>query len=180
MITKREYYAFFDAQEHKVEIIEHENNIFEVTINDEKHLVDFAQIEESIYSIIIDNKSYAVDLNEKGDSFEILINGDYYNVEILDEIKKTLKEKKLIEAEGKQILEAPMPGNIAKIFLDEGNDVEKGQPLLILVAMKMEIEIKSPKKGVVSKIYVKPGEAVSTGTKLVFIDLCKFIPILYY
>jgi biotin carboxyl carrier protein len=170
MITKREYYAFFDAQEHKVEIIEHENNIFEVTINDEKHLVDFAQIEESIYSIIIDNKSYAVDLNEKGDAFEILINGDYYNVEILDEIKKMLKEKKLIETEGKQILEAPMPGNISKIFVDEGDNVEKGQPLLILVAMKMENEIKSPKKGTVSKIYIKSNEAVSTGAKLIVID----------
>jgi len=170
MITKREYFAFFDSQEHKVEVIEQENNIFQVTINDEKHLVDFAQIEESIYSIIIDNKSYAVDLNEKGDSFEILINGDYYYVEILDEIKKMLKEKKLIEAEGKQILEAPMPGTITKILVDEGVDVEKGQPLLILVAMKMENEIKSPKKGKVSKIYVKPNEAVTSGAKLIIID----------
>jgi biotin carboxyl carrier protein len=170
MITKREYFAFLDSHEHKVKITEQKNNFFEVEIDNIKHTVDFAQIEESIYSIIIDNKSYAVDLQEKGDTYEILINGDYYYVEILDEIKKMLKEKKLAEVEGKQILEAPMPGNITKILVDEGSHVEKDQPLLILVAMKMENEITSPKKGVVSKIFVKPNEAVSAGTKLIVIE----------
>jgi len=63
-----------------------------------------------------------------------------------------------------------MPGTITKILVDEGVDVEKGQPLLILVAMKMENEIKSPKKGKVSKIYVKPNEAVTSGAKLIIID----------
>lgn len=170
MVSKREYYAFLDSQEHKVEVVEYENNLFEVSIDGEKHLVDFVQIKESICSVIIDNKSYAVNLNEKGDTHEILIDGDYYYVEILDEIKKMLKEKKLVETEGKQILEAPMPGNITKILVDEGDQVEKGQPLLILVAMKMENEIKSPKDGIVSKIYVKANEAVTTGAKLVVVD----------
>jgi biotin carboxyl carrier protein len=170
MVSKREYYAFLDSQEYKVEVVEYENNIFEVSINDEKHLVDFAQIEEGICSIIIDNKSYAVNINEKGDTHEILIDGDYYYVEILDEIKKMLREKKLVETKGKQILEAPMPGNITKLLVDEGDTVKKDQPLLILVAMKMENEIKSPKDGVVSKIYVKPNEAVTTGTKLIVVD----------
>ncbi len=57
-------------------------------------------------------------------------------------------------------LKAPIPGRIKSVFVTEGEQVEAGQPLFILEAMKMENEIHAPKSGVVSQIRVKPGQDV--------------------
>ncbi|MDY6820000.1 MAG: biotin/lipoyl-containing protein [Deferribacterota bacterium] len=170
MITKRKYYAEAEGSEYKVEIVERKNGYFEVKINNELHIVDFVQISESIYSIIIDNKSYAVDITEHNDRFEVLTNGDFYEIEILDEIKKMLKDKKAIKAEGKQILTAPMSGSIGKILVDSGDEVKEGQAILILVAMKMENEIKAAKDGVVKEIYINVGDSVTSDQKLALIE----------
>ncbi len=57
-------------------------------------------------------------------------------------------------------IKAPIPGQIKAVFASEGDQVEMGQPLFILEAMKMENEIHAPKSGVVSQILVKPGQDV--------------------
>ncbi len=58
-------------------------------------------------------------------------------------------------------IKAPIPGLIKAVFVAEGDQVEVGQPLLILEAMKMENEIHAPKSGVVTQISVKPGQDVA-------------------
>lgn len=62
---------------------------------------------------------------------------------------------------------APMPGNILRIDVKEGDKVKAGQTLLILEAMKMENEIASPKDGTVVQIVTSKGAVVETGTPLV-------------
>ena len=57
-------------------------------------------------------------------------------------------------------LTAPMPGQVRAVDVKEGDMVGKGQTLLLLEAMKMEIRIQSPQKGVVRKLLVKPGQTV--------------------
>ncbi|MDY0235848.1 MAG: acetyl-CoA carboxylase biotin carboxyl carrier protein subunit [Gudongella sp.] len=71
---------------------------------------------------------------------------------------------------GQEIVDSPMPGNIWKILVKEGQQVKENEVLLILEAMKMENEIVSPKDGVVSSILTQEGAAVNTGDKLVLID----------
>ena len=69
-----------------------------------------------------------------------------------------------------EVVESPMPGNIWKILVKEGQEVKEGDVLLILEAMKMENEIVSPKDGVVSKLATSEGAAVNTGDQLVIVD----------
>lgn len=64
-------------------------------------------------------------------------------------------------------INAPMPGNILRIDVKEGDKVKAGQTLLILEAMKMENEIASPKDGTVVQIVTSKGATVETGTPLV-------------
>ena len=63
-----------------------------------------------------------------------------------------------------------MPGRVARLLVEEGEQVEKGKGLLILEAMKMETEIAAPKSGVVKKIAVQAGDTVEGGAELVLID----------
>lgn len=64
---------------------------------------------------------------------------------------------------------APMPGNILKVEVGQGDAVKSGQLLVILEAMKMENEIVAPKDGVISQVVVKVGDKVDTGAALVIL-----------
>ncbi|RUS74519.1 hypothetical protein EGW08_017726, partial [Elysia chlorotica] len=62
---------------------------------------------------------------------------------------------------------APMPGVVEKVTVDAGSEVKKGDPLVVMIAMKMEYVIRASRDGVVEKVYHKPGDTVSKGTVLV-------------
>ena len=63
-----------------------------------------------------------------------------------------------------------MPGNIVDVMVNEGDQVEVGQPVLVTEAMKMETEIQSPVTGTVKEVYVQKGDAVSPDETLIEIE----------
>lgn len=177
MAVKRKYFATVEGHETEllVDLVEEAPSLYTVKINDKEYNVDFQQINETIYSIIINGRSYAIDMSEKGDKFEVLVDGDTFHVEILDEMKKLMRMRTSSTVEGRQVIEAPMPGYIWKMLKEPGDEVKAGEPIMILVAMKMENEIKSPKDGVVTEIFVKASEnpnesTVSMGDKLAVVE----------
>ncbi len=86
------------------------------------------------------------------------------NFRIPLEMKKSRNSQKSHHEEG---LQAPMPGKIIKIFVKAGDQVKKGDLLLILEAMKMEHQVMTPQDGTIQKILFKEGERVSQGEELV-------------
>lgn len=64
-------------------------------------------------------------------------------------------------------MRAPMPGKVIALSVAPGAMVEKGDPLLVLEAMKMEHTISAPRKGVVKGFHFAPGDQVSDGAELV-------------
>lgn len=71
---------------------------------------------------------------------------------------------------GQETVEAPMPGNIWKLMVKEGDTVNEGDVLLILEAMKMENEILAPKSGTIIAVNTTEGSTVSAGDKLVILE----------
>lgn len=71
---------------------------------------------------------------------------------------------------GQEVIEAPMPGNIFKLLVSEGQEVKAGDVLLILEAMKMENEILAPRDGKVVSVVATVGASVNSGDKLVVIE----------
>ena len=67
-------------------------------------------------------------------------------------------------------LTAPMPGQVRAVNVTEGDEVIKGQTLMVLEAMKMEIRIQSPNDGVVSSISVKAGQTVEREQTLIMVE----------
>lgn len=67
-------------------------------------------------------------------------------------------------------LTAPMPGQVRAVNVGEGDTVTKGQTLLLLEAMKMEIKVQAPRNGVVKKLFVQPGQTVEREQILVDIE----------
>lgn len=65
---------------------------------------------------------------------------------------------------------APLAGSVARVLVEEGQEIKAGEVLLVLEAMKMETEITAPKDGVVAKVLVEKGTAVQAGEGLVEVD----------
>lgn len=173
MITRRQYYATVDGgeQEYIVDLCEETQNHFVIEIDGRKHEIDFAMAGDSVYSIIIDGKSHSMEIDEKGDIYDVLMdNGDAFSVEVLDEMKRLMKMRHSAGLEGRQVIEAQMPGYIWKILVEKGQEVKAGEPLMILVAMKMENEIKAPKDGIVEDLFVELDQTIATGDKLAVVE----------
>ena len=63
-----------------------------------------------------------------------------------------------------------MPGKVVRLLAEEGSEVEAGQGVLVVEAMKMQNEIRSPKKGVVRKVVVRAGANVNAGDVLAVVE----------
>jgi biotin carboxyl carrier protein len=63
-----------------------------------------------------------------------------------------------------------MPGRVVRVLVEEGQEVEQGQGVLVLEAMKMENEVAAPRAGTVGRIRVSTGDKVETGEELAVID----------
>ncbi|MDB4533774.1 biotin/lipoyl-binding protein [Vicingaceae bacterium] len=117
------------------------------------------------YSIIKDNKSYNVEvLSVKPDekSFLIKVDGIKYSLNAKDKYDELLHSLGMDNLTSKKVadLKAPMPGLVLEISVEVGQEVVKGDTLLILEAMKMENVIKSPTDGVIKSISVSQSETV--------------------
>lgn len=116
------------------------------------HLLDNNQT----YHIGVDSK----DFNEK--RYNIKVNNATYVVTIANPLDLLIDEMGFELGTSAQIsrIEAPMPGLILEVSVTEGQEVNEGDPLLILEAMKMENVITSPREGTIKSIAIKQGEAV--------------------
>lgn len=118
-------------------------------------------------------KIYNLVYSKKGnDNFQILINGQTFETEILTNLqyqaKQIIAEKK--RNSGEEVILAPMPGLILKITKNVGDFVQEEDALFVLEAMKMENEIKAPKSGKIKEIKVKSGDSVQKGTEILIIE----------
>ena len=141
-----------------------------VTVDEKQYTVDARWTQTDLMSLIIDGRSYQVDIHSEKDSHEVLVEGDIFEFELYDERKALLKAAGSLGAEGVQEIKSSMPGKIVKLLVEEGAEVEQGDGLVVVEAMKMENEIKSPKAGVVTRIGVAEGEAVESGALLVVVE----------
>ncbi len=148
-----------------------ENQEFSIEILDERRIlldgkemsVDFEAVSGGpVYSLIVDGKSYEAYIYPVEDEWEILIEGRLYPVRVEDEREKRLRAASGggIQESGEFLLKAPMPGLVVSVPVEEGQEVKKGDILLILESMKMQNELKSPRDGVVGRVRVKAGESV--------------------
>jgi biotin carboxyl carrier protein len=113
--------------------------------------------------LIIDGRPYELTLDR--DFRWIKSASGIYLIDVRDQGRMTTRPRS-----GDGRIKAPIPGLITQIMAVEGEEVQAGQPLLVLEAMKMENEIRAPHSGRVKTINVKPGQGVSLHEVLAEID----------
>ena len=110
------------------------------------------------YTVKVNGKNYAVKL----DGDKATVNGKTYDINV----KEGIESAPATSGDGEEV-KAGVPGNVLRIEATEGTEVAEGDVLLVLEAMKMEIEVKSPKAGTVQSVLVSQGDKVVNGQALV-------------
>ncbi|MBW2270080.1 MAG: biotin/lipoyl-binding protein [Deltaproteobacteria bacterium] len=155
----------------RIGLRELEEGIYEVTLDDAVVHVDAARSSRTVYSIIEDGKQFEAIVDEKGaHDFDVTVAGRLFHMEALDERTKLLSGAAASVAAGPQNVEAEMPGKVVKVNCGVGAEVAQDEGVLVIEAMKMENEIKSPIAGIVTEIEVSEGDTVEAGTPLFTVE----------
>ncbi len=131
---------------------------------------DISKIGDRQFHIIRDSISYNVEiLEETGQETTIRVNDHIIQVQTKDKMDLLLERLGMDKALDEVIndVKAPMPGLILKVEVEDGQEVKKGDPLMILEAMKMENVIKAAGEGKVLSVKVKEGDTVEKNQVLI-------------
>jgi len=115
--------------------------------------------------LLDDHQTYHINFEAKdfhGKKYSVKVNNAHYEVALSNPLDVLIDEMGFELGASAQVstIEAPMPGLILEVSVKEGQEVQEGDALLILEAMKMENVITSPREGTIKKIAVTQGEAV--------------------
>ena len=128
-----------------------------------------AEIMPGVFSVLLGCRSIEVRIQPAGDSFEVWTGADRHSVSIADARDRPSRSKKM-GAAGPVELRAQMPGKVINLLVELGAAVRAGQHLVVVEAMKMQNEMKSPKDGIVSKIHAREGTTVAAGEALLVVE----------
>ncbi len=134
--------------------------------------LDVQRISEDSVHILKENRSFKASLEKKDflkKSYSVRINSNVYEVKISNELDLLIEEMGLSLAAGNLIndIKAPMPGLILDVQVKEGDEVEEGDYLLVLEAMKMENTLTAPRTGKVKSVKIQKGETVDKNQLLI-------------
>ena len=153
------YVAEIDDLEFPVEILDEHH----VRFGEQVLEVDLAAVSgQPLYSLIVNGESFEGYVYPDEEGWQVLLRGQFYPVRVEDEREKRLRTagEEATGGGGEFTLKAPMPGLVVAVPVSEGQEVEKGQILVILESMKMQNELRAPRAGKVARVKVKAGESV--------------------
>lgn len=141
-------------------------------INDKPLNIDISDLGNNLANVLYNNKSYNIEIVElnKAEKFCVIkVNGNTYKVDVEDQFDQLLKQLGLDSLAASKVAEikAPMPGLVLNVKVAEGDEIKKGDNLLILEAMKMENILKSSTDGIIKKILIKQGDKVEKNQILI-------------
>ncbi len=156
-----------------VRLIKKEGTKATIQIDEKVYEVDIVMVEEGVYSIINEGKSYNIEMIQGNGPKNYFVNTYYssHELNIIDAQSRYQQNRNKDGLHsGDKTISTPMPGKVVRIPVKEGEQVEKGTVLIVISAMKMESEYKSPADGVVKKIFVTEGETINGHQPLIEIE----------
>jgi biotin carboxyl carrier protein len=127
--------------------------------------ITIVEVEPGLYSILADGASHEV----RVEAGQVTVGNRRFDY-LIDDPRQWKRAGGAAGGEGRAAITAPMPGKVVRILAAEGDAVEAGQGILVVEAMKMQNEMKSPRAGRVGSIPVKENESVAAGAVLAVIE----------
>jgi biotin carboxyl carrier protein len=141
-----------------------------VTVEDRAYSLDARLVEPGVYWLKWNDRSFeATAVGGTPNAYTVSIGGCRFKVEMEDN-RRALRKAGREGNAGVVEIRAPMPGKIVRVLAAQGTTVESNQGVVVMEAMKMQNEIRSPKAGTVTKLAVSEGMAVNLGDLLATVE----------
>jgi biotin carboxyl carrier protein len=163
------YTAMILGERVEVEFNERGRNLIEAEIGGCKYVLEAKAVEPGVYWLIWNNQSLEIAVTQSPERYVVSLAARQIPVEILDP-RTVLRRAARHDHDGIVEIRAPMPGKVVKLLVAEGDQVQGNQGIVVMEAMKMQNEIKSPKKGVVRKLHVSETGVVNSGDLLATVE----------
>ena len=132
--------------------------------------IDAVIARRDVLSLLVDGRAYEIKREQTATDLHMWVGSSRFAVELRDPRSLRSRQRAAGDERGPRKILAPMPGRIVRLLAAENSEVEAGQGIVVVEAMKMQNEIKSPKKGVVKKVLATPGAAVNPGDVLAIVE----------
>jgi len=132
--------------------------------------IDVALTGHDTISMVVTGRSYEIKRERAATGTVLWIGSSSYASEVRDPRSLRARKKKAGDESGPRKLVASMPGKVIRVLVNEKEEVEAGQGIIVVEAMKMQNEIKSPKKGTVQKLVAEEGATVNAGDVLAIVE----------
>ncbi len=163
------YDVTIDGKNYKLEL-EHAENSWRCRLDGREIQLDAILPRRDVLSVIIEGKAYEIKREQTATDLHLWVGPVRYAAELRDPRSLRGRKGQGSDDAGPRKLIAPMPGKVVRVLAPEDTAVEAGQGILVMEAMKMQNEIKSPKKGIVRKIVAAEGSSVNPGDVLAIVE----------
>jgi biotin carboxyl carrier protein len=152
---------------------------FRARLDNQAIVADAVETGADSYSILLGGRAFEARVSREGsgdpgknDENNLLVRcaGMDFRVQVRDPRSWRAGRRTALEATGPQQVLAPMPGKVVRVLVAAGDEVEAGQGLVVVEAMKMQNEIRAPKSGRIERVLVAEGQAVRTQEALLVIS----------
>ncbi|HWZ84089.1 MAG TPA: biotin/lipoyl-containing protein [Terriglobales bacterium] len=163
------YEVIVDGKPHQLEM-ERADGVWKCRLDGRDLVVDAVMTRPDVLSLLIEGRSYEVKREESASDPHLWVGDARFAVQLRDPRSLRSRRDGARDRAGPLRLTCPMPGKVVRILVAEKAEVEAGRGIVVVEAMKMQNEIKSPKKGVVQKILVVVGASVNAGDVLAIVE----------
>jgi len=163
------YDVAIDGERYRLELKRTDHG-WHCRLNGLKLNLDAVLVRPDVLSILVEGRAYEVRREHVGADLHLYIGATRYAAKLYDPRSFRGRKDSARSESGARKLVAPMPGKVVRILAAELTAVQVGQGIVVVEAMKMQNEIKSPKNGTVKSLSVKEGTAVNAGDVLAIVE----------
>lgn len=158
--------AELNGEKHEIEITCEGSMVF-ARVGDREYELEASLVEKDVYLFKYDNRIFEIYVAPNG-----IVNLGNHQLEISVTDPKRLRGSGVegAGADGIAEIKTAMPGKLVRVLTEIGAEIKKGEGVLVVEAMKMQNEMKSPRAGVVVSVNVQPGDTVNAGDVLFVLD----------
>ncbi len=163
------YEVLIDGIPHRLELSRNDKS-WDCKLDGRDIRLDAVLARRDVLSVLIDGKAYEIKRERTATDMHLWVGPVRYAAELRDPRSLRSRQAAAGDEHGVRKLVAAMPGKVVRVLAAQGTQVEAGQGVIVVEAMKMQNEMKSPKKGVIQKILAAEGVAVNAGDVLVIVE----------
>lgn len=142
-----------------------------LTTDSAQYEAQLVELQPSVFTVVLQGKVYACTLEKlPNGANEVHVNGQRISVAIQDPKRLSQNAGAAGQAGGRATLTSPMPGKVVRVLCAVGDEVNEGQGILVVEAMKMQNEVQAPKAGKVTDLKVTEGQTVNAGDVLAVVE----------